>query len=212
MTVTLQAKKRAPETKADFVRQSGSIPAVAYGAGKDNVNLSFLYKDFVSVFKEAGESSLITLSVEGTNYPVLIQEIQRDAVTDRVAHVDLKIVDTTQTVKVMVPITFEGESPAAKAGLGSVGRILHEVEIEALPQNLPHGFTVSIDSLVDLDSQIRASDLALPVGVTLVTEADAVIAVITQQQEEKEEAPIDFAAIEVEKKGKKEEEGEAAAA
>ncbi len=211
MTVTLQAQKRGVETKAAKVRDEGNIPAVAYGAGKDNVSIAFSYKDFVQAFKEAGESSLITLSVEGTNYPVLIQEIQRDPVTDRVSHVDLKIVDTSQTVRVAVPLTFEGEAPAAKAGLGVVGRVAHEIEIEALPQNLPHGLTVSLASLVDTESQIHAKDIALPQGVTLVTDADAVIAVITVQQEEvAEETPIDFSAIEVEKKGKKEEEEAAA--
>ncbi len=212
MTVTLQAKKRTAEKKAAMVRTEGNIPAVAYGAGKENLSLAFSYKDFVQAFKEAGESSLITLSLEGANYPVLIQEIQRDPVTDRVSHVDLKIVDTTQTVRVAVPITFEGEAPAAKAGLGVVSRPMHEIEIEALPQNLPHGVTVSLTSLVDAQSQIHAKDIPLPQGVTLITESDAVIAVITAQQEEKtEETPIDFAAIEVEKKGKKEEEGEASA-
>jgi large subunit ribosomal protein L25 len=88
--------------------------------------------------------------------------------------------------------------------------VLHEVEIKALPNDLPHGIEVDISVLENADSQIHASDLKLPKGVTLVTEAEEVVASISVAQEETEEAaPVDLASIEVEKKGKKEEETEA---
>jgi large subunit ribosomal protein L25 len=91
-------------------------------------------------------------------------------------------------------------------------KVLHEVEVRALPADLPHGFEVDVTSLATIDAQIHVKDIKLPKGVTMVTDGEEVVALIAAFKEETEEAPVlDLDSIEVEQKGKKEEEGEAAA-
>ena len=80
--------------------------------------------------------------------------------------------------------------------------------VEASPKDLPHNFVIDISSLVGLDSQVLVSSIVLPKGVKMITKGEEVVASIAAQKEEKEEVvPVDLSAIEVEKKGKKEEEG-----
>jgi len=117
-------------------------------------------------------------------------------------------------VEVAIPLVFEGVSPAVEGGANLV-KVLHEIEVEADPMSLPHDIKVDISVLVTVDDQIHAKDLVLPAGVSLVTPAGEVVALVQEVVEEKEEvaAPADISSIEVEKKGKEEPaEGEAPAA
>jgi large subunit ribosomal protein L25 len=113
-------------------------------------------------------------------------------------------------IRVKVPLVFEGISNAVKSGIGNLVKVLHEVEIEALPTNLPHNLVVDISKLETLKDQVFVSDIKLPAGVVVINNPNDVAASIIEQVEEKEEiiVPADLSAIEVEKKGKKEEEGE----
>jgi large subunit ribosomal protein L25 len=110
-----------------------------------------------------------------------------------------------------VPLEFIGVSPAVKDLGGVLVKVLHEIEIEALPKDLPHSITVDISSLAQIDDHITAKDLSLAKGVTLVTKESDIVVLVSAVREEKEEevpAAIDMDAIEVEKRGKKEEDGE----
>jgi large subunit ribosomal protein L25 len=107
----------------------------------------------------------------------------------------------------MFPLVFEGVAPAIKELAGTLTKVLHEVEIEAKPADLPHELTVSIDSLVDFDAKVVAKDIKLPAGVTLITDPEEVVALVSEVKEEVEAAPVDLSAIEISvEKGKKEEE------
>jgi large subunit ribosomal protein L25 len=130
-------------------------------------------------------------------------------VTDEPIHVDFLAIDMKKKIKVKVPLEFTGVSNAVKNGIGNLVKVLHEIEIEALPADLPHNLIVDISKLENLDNNIIVSDIKLPTGVVAVTSGTDVVASIIAQVEEKEEvaAPVDLSAIEVEKKGKKEEEG-----
>jgi large subunit ribosomal protein L25 len=84
-------------------------------------------------------------------------------------------------------------------------KVAHELEVEADPVNLPHELEVDISVLVAIGDQIHAKDVALPAGVTLITDPEEVIVLIQEVEEERvEEAPADLSAIEVEQKGKEE--------
>ncbi len=139
--------------------------------------------------------------------------MQVDPVTDEPIHVDFLAIDMKKKIKVKVPLTFEGISNAVKTGLGNLVKVLHEIEIEALPADLPHSLFVDISKLETLDNNITVSDIKLPAGVVAITSGTEVVASIVAQVEEKEEVAVapDLSAIEVEKKGKKEEEGAPAA-
>ncbi len=208
----IQAKTRDSKENLAAIRTSGMIPAVFYGAGKETTSISVSQKEFEKVFKEAGESSTIGLVVDGKNVDVLIHEVQYDPIKGTPTHVDFLVVDMNKPIQVHVPLEFVGVSPAAKSNLGTLVKVMHELEVKALPKDLPHSISVDLEKLVDLSSQILVSDLKLPAGVTATAHENEVVASIAAQVEEKEEAaaPVDLSAIEVEKKGKKEEEAPAA--
>ena len=122
----------------------------------------------------------------------------------------LRPLEEGKEVEVHIPIEFTGVAPAVKELGAMLIKVLHEVNIKAMPKDLPHNLTVDVSSLVALESQILVKDINLPKGVTLITHADdVVVSVAAARKAEEEEvvAPIDLTAIEVEKKGKKEEEG-----
>ena len=206
----IKAKKRDEGIKLDALRKAGEIPAVFYGAGKTTTSITLSTVEFKKIWREAGESSAVLIKTTEGDVDVLIHEVQVDPVTDEPIHVDFLAIDMKKKIRVPVPLVFEGISNAVKSGIGNLVKVLHEVEIEALPADLPHELVVDISSLEGLENQVFVSDLKLPTGVVVITDGKEVVASIVAQVEEKEEVavPVDLSAIEVEKKGKKEEEGE----
>ncbi|MFA6274284.1 MAG: 50S ribosomal protein L25 [Candidatus Paceibacterota bacterium] len=208
--LTLKAKKRDIKENVDTLRKGGELPAVFYGAGVASTPISISKVEFKKIWNKAGESSTVKISTgeKGKEVDVLIHDVQVNPVTDEPIHVDFLVIDMNKKIKVDVALEFTGISEAVKSNLGTLVKVLHEVEIEALPADLPHSLSVDIAKLKTLDDQILVSDIKLPTGVTMITKGTEVVASIAEQKEEKEEAPpVDLASIEVEKKGKKEEEG-----
>lgn len=204
----ITATKRESDVKLDTLRKSGSIPAVFYGMGKETTSVSVPIVEFKKVWREAGESSPVKVSAPGGDIDVLIHEVQVDPITSEPIHVDFLAIDMKKKISVNIPLEFEGISPAVKSGIGNLVKVIHEIEVEGLPSDLPHNLVVDISPLATLENQVFVSDIKLPAGITLVTDPKEVVASIVAQVEEKEEAaPVDLSAIEVEKKGKKEEEG-----
>ncbi len=206
----IKAEKRDPKIKSDYLRKSGKIPAVFYGAKQKSTPISISKVDFDKVWKKAGESTVITIKTEGMGeVDTLIHDVQFDPITSESIHSDFYVVDKTKKVKVHVPVEFVGVSPAVKELGGTLIKVLHEIEVESLPGDLPHVLEIDISSLAELNSHLAVKDIKLPKGVTVVIGGNETVASIAAQREEKEEeaAPIDLSAIEVEKRGKKEEEG-----
>lgn len=214
MTTTLPVTKReahGPSAKA--LRRLGKLPGVVYGAHQEATPIAFDERTFGKALAAAGESTIVSLEGVGSEpIATLIHDLDLDPLTHQPRHVDFYAVTKGEKVEVAVPLEFVGESPAVKLGANLV-KVLHEVDIEAEPANLPHEIEVDISGLAQVGDQIHASDLVLPAGVSLTTDPEEVIALIQEVEEEAvEEAPVDLAAIEVEAKGKEEspEGGEAA--
>ena len=205
----IKVEKRDKDVKLDALREKGEIPAVFYGAGKESTSISIPKIDFKKVWREAGESSTVKLQMPSGGVDVLIHEVQVDPVSSEPIHVDFLAIDMKKKIRVEVPILFEGISGAVKSGIGNLVKVLHEVEIEALPADLPKNLIADISKLETLKDQVFVSDIKLPTGVVIINNPSDVVASVIEQVEEKEEvaAPVDLSAIEVEKKGKKEEEG-----
>ncbi|MCX6712570.1 MAG: 50S ribosomal protein L25 [Candidatus Vogelbacteria bacterium] len=213
MMLKLNAKLRtAFGKKTQSLRETGLVPAVVYGGkNKETQSITLDLPEFKKVLIKAGESTIISLEVEGNKgQDVLIHEVQSDPLSGFPIHVDFYVVSQDKELEVAVPLVFEGVSPAVKDLGGSLVKVLHELEIRALPKNLPHDITVDISTLTNLDSQILIKDLKLPAGVESVLDIEEVVAAITEAGEEviEETAPVDLSAIEVEKKGKQEEPAE----
>lgn len=186
----LQALARDTKEDLDNMRKEGIIPAVFYGPKEDATSIKVDLAAFLKAYREAGESTVIDLSVSGNSHDVLIHAIDRDPVKEIVKHVDFYVIEKGKKATVHVPITFGGESPAEKAG-GILIKVMHEVEIEAMPKDLPHELHVDISVLVDLEAQILAKDITLPEGVELKTEADEVIALVQAAREEELDGPVE---------------------
>lgn len=206
--ITLDIKTRQTTENNDILRASGFMPAVVYGKKTPSTSIAVSQKEFIKVLKVAGESSVVTLKGEKASYDVLIHDVAYDAVSDMPIHVDFYVFEKGKKLEVEVPLEFVGVSPAIKDLGGSLVKTLHEIKISAEPQNMPHSISVDISSLVTFESQILASDIKLPAGVDLMEKPDEVVASVAEPKPDEVEevtAPVDLSAIEVEKKGKKEE-------
>lgn len=211
---TIEAKKRSEDTTRDAMQSEGKIPAVIYGFNVPSTSIAVGLIDFKKVWRDAGETGTISVATDAGTFDALIHEVQVNPVTDEPIHVDFLAIDTSKPVEVDIPVEFVGESPAVKQGIGSLVKVLHEVRVSGLPKSLPHSLVADITKLVTLEDQIVTGDLELPAGITLIDGAEEVVAIVEKEKEEViEDTPIDLSAIEVEKKGKKEDaEGEEAAA
>jgi large subunit ribosomal protein L25 len=206
MTISLNAEKRTKIGKTDRLRKTGILPAVCYGHTYNSTPIQIKKSDFLKAWKEAGESTVVSINIDNTKIDTLIYEVNTDPITNEPIHADFYVFEKGHKLDVDVPIEFVGVSPAVKELGGILVKVMHEIKIKADPSNLPHKIEVDISSLVDFDSQISAGDIILPSGVELEQDKEEVVAAIAKQEEEKEEIPVDLSQIEVEKKGKKEEE------
>jgi len=183
------------------------MPAVIYGHKQEATSVSFLVADFARILRESGES--VVLDIEGLGKPmqVLIHDIDRDPVTNVPRHADLYAIEKGAKVDVAVPLSFVGESLAVKSGANLV-KVLHELQIESAPGDLPTEIEVDISSLAAIGDQIHVKDLILPKGVVTHADPEETVALAQEVEVETEEdsAAPDMSAIEVEKKGKDEEE------
>ncbi len=207
--ITLTVETRDASVNVPHLRESGSMPAVVYGPKQEAISISLSLKEFETALKEAGESSVITLSGLSKPISALIYDVDYEPVKGMPRHADFYAIEAGAKVEVAVPLVFTGESPAIKAGANLV-KVLRELDIEADAAHLPHNINVDLAVLVDTDTQIHASDITLPKGVVLITEPDEVV-VLAQEVSVEEEVPTegpDLSSIEVEKKGKQEEGGE----
>jgi large subunit ribosomal protein L25 len=201
--------KTAPRAKKE-TKKEGYIPAVYYGSQTESTPIFINASEFSKMLAHEGSSSSVTLVTEKGNETAMIQDIQYHPVKGGVIHADFYVLEKGQKVHVKTPIEFVGESDAVKAG-GVLVKVLRELSVEGDPSALPHEFTVDISALTSPESVIRVGDIKLPHGVTLyhMNEGDIIASIATAQEEVVEAAPVDLSAIEVEKKGKKEEEAEA---
>lgn len=211
--LTLKADIRDTNTNTQALRKAGHMPAVFYGKKEASTPITLKQTDFAKVWKEAGESTVVTLDTPAGEKESLIHEVELDPVSGNPTHADFYVFEKGKKVEVSLPLEFIGVSNAVKDLGGTLMKIMHEVKIEAEPKNLPHNIEVDISSLSAFGDQILAKDLSLPTGVELKELPEEVVATVAAPREEKEEeaAPVDLSAIEVsEERGKKEAEGEAA--
>jgi len=147
---TLQATNRTGDENVSALRASGKIPAVIYGSGiKTPISVTVEREAFKKAWTAAGSSTAVTITGAGEDHDVIINDFQIDPRTDMVIHADFLSLDKNKKVAVKVELEFVGTSPAVKAGLGILEKALHEIEVEALPANLPKTLIVNIDGFVD---------------------------------------------------------------
>jgi len=211
MTIILAVTERDTSTAIKTLRANGEIPAVVYGPKQEAVHISVVSKEFDKVRKEAGESTIVSLTGLKAPIEVLIKDIDFNPIKQQVAHVDFYAIEQGKEMTTNVALEFIGESPVETGKKGMVNKILHEVEITCLPTDLPSHIDVDLEQLTSLEDRITIKDLKVGKGVTIEADADDTVATVSPLREEVEEEPVeapDMSAIEVEKKGKAETEEE----
>ncbi|HEX5430265.1 MAG TPA: 50S ribosomal protein L25/general stress protein Ctc [Patescibacteria group bacterium] len=191
MEIAITANKRTVKGKAAAkLRKTGKLPGVLYGHNLSNAEIEIDEREFLKVFRAAGESTLVKLTYEGKTQPVLIQEVQRHFLHGQPIHVDFYAVNMTEKLKANIPLHFVGESQAVKALGGTLVKNLSEIEVECLPGDLPHEFEVDISALNTFEDDIHVSDLKVSDKVEVLTPGDEVVATVTAPRSEEEMASL----------------------
>lgn len=189
--ITITASKRTVLGKlTKGLRKNGMLPAVVYGHNTPSQSIEINEREFQKAFKQAGESTIINLNIEGKSQPVLIQEVQNHFLKDTPLHVDFFAVNMSEKLTAHVPLVFVGEAPAVKTLGGILIKNLAEVEVECLPSDLPQHIEVDIAALADFETDIRAGNLKLGDKVQLLTNAEEVVANVAPPRSEAELASL----------------------
>jgi len=178
----LPAKKRdLLGKKVKNLRVKGLVPANVYGKKVQSQAVSVKKDELKSVFSRAGETGVVQLTIEGEKEtrPILIQNLHRDPVTDEILHVDLRQIILTEKVTADIPIEVTNESPAVQQKLGILIQTLSEIQVEALPMDLPEKFLADASALLKVGDQITIKDLSIDrKKIELKAEEDLVVAKI----------------------------------
>lgn len=216
--VILKAEVREGTGKriAKDLRRKNTIPAVVYKGGKDAMKLQLSVREFEQVLRtKAGENVIVTLKIAGQDAKakdktVLIKEIQREPIKDRILHVDFNEISLTEALKIDVPLAAHGEPEGKKEG-GTLEHVMWELQVECLPTNIPEKIEVEVSHLKIGDS-IYVKNIIAPEGVKILTDPELIAMIVKPPKVEvaKEEVAAE-GAVEPElirKKKEAEEEGE----
>lgn len=188
---TLQAEPRSEMGhKAKSLRNKGIIPATVYGKNVPSVSLGITADAFISTYESTGETGLIELVVGKDRRPVMVHHVQRHPVTGDIIHVEFHQVNLREKVTAPVPVKFAGESPAIKDNKGTLLTLVDEIEIEALPTDLPDHVEVDISVLTDVNQEITVSTIVVPATLTIITDPNvAIVRIAAPIKEEEVAAP-----------------------
>ena len=195
---TLEAKvRKITGRKVKTLRKEGLIPANIYGKKVKSQAIQVMALDFKKAYEEAGETGLISLKVQGEkgkaeDRAVLVSNVQIDPLSDAAVHVDFRQVDLKEKVTASVPVELVGESPAEKGSLGTVVQYIDEIEVEALPTDLPEKFEVDASGLTEVDQAVFVSDLKYDKAKVEIKNdsGEIIVKVEPPQKEEVVAAPV----------------------
>ncbi len=184
----LKAQKRELfGRKINRLRRQGILPSNLFGNKIKSQALQVDTVSFTKVYQQEGETGLVDLVVDTKNHPVLIGQIHHDPVSGKPLHVDFRQVNLKEKVTANIPIEIIGESPAIKEKDGVLVTPLDEIEVEALPTDLPESIQVDISGLANIGDTITVADLKIGTKVEIQTDPETPIVLIQEQQAEEEE-------------------------
>lgn len=195
------------ETKPKATRREGKIPAIIYGKGFENIAIAVDTIEFNKVFKDAGLSNLIELSLDGKKIKTIIGDFQTNPKTDLISHIDFIKVNMKEKIHAEIPLQFVGDSKAVIDMEGSLITPVDTIEVECLPGDLISEIEVDIASLDDFEKNIKVSDLKVPESIEVINDPEEIVAFVQEprsdeeMEELNEEVVEDVESIEVENKG-----------
>lgn len=188
LTLDVQARDKSLKPKA--LLGQNLIPVEIYGKGIENQSFQVDYQSFRKLFKVSGTNTLVELNDGKKKYNVLVHDLQYNPISDRFQHVDFLVVNMAEDVTAKVPFEFTGTSVAVKDHSGTFVTHMDQLEIKCLPNDLIHTIEVDISPLVDFHTFIRVKDLTLPSNITVLTDAEEVIASVSAPAKEEVAAPV----------------------
>ena len=191
--LSLNAEQReVTGKKVKALRRQGILPAVLYGAGIESIPIKLDLKEASKVISAAGSSTLVMLKLGKKKHQVLVRDTQRQIIRRGLQHVDFLKVAMDVAIRAEVPVEFVGEAPAVSDLGGVLVTDLVEIEVEALPADLPDRITVDLELLAEINDTITVGDISFGEGVEVITNPDEVITrVIYQVEEEIEEEELE---------------------
>lgn len=169
---TLEVSKRTNiGRKVKNLRKTGQLPATIYGKNIPSVSVTIPAKAFEVVYGQAGETGLVQLTLDGQVRPTLIHTVQKNPLNDQILHVEFHQVDLKEKVHAKVPVEFVGEAAAVTGKTGVLLTILDEIEVEALPTDLPEKLTLDVSALAEVDQELKVTDIQVPKGVEVLTDS-----------------------------------------
>jgi large subunit ribosomal protein L25 len=184
-------KRTLTGRKVKLLRRQHQIPANIFGKKITSTPITLDSLVFKKLFQSAGETTLLELNLEGETKPrpVLIASVQHHPVTGEFIHVDFHQVDLTEKVTAKVPLEFVGESPAVKEQGGVLVHVISEIEVEALPAELPDSFKVDLSALKAIGDSLTLAELKLDRSkVTIdLDDSETIVTIQAPKEEEVEE-------------------------
>jgi large subunit ribosomal protein L25 len=183
-TVLEAVKRTVTGKQVKALRRAGVLPAVMYGAGIEATPIELDSHAASLILASVGGSTLLTLSLGKDQHQVLVREMQRDPIRMEILHVDFLKVAMDVKIRTMVPIELIGEAPAVEELGGLLVSGVSEVEVEALPADLPEKVSVDIASLETMDDNITIADLVFGEGIDVLSNPEELVASVVYQAEE----------------------------
>ncbi|MGC4933874.1 50S ribosomal protein L25/general stress protein Ctc [Gordonia sp. DT30] len=173
LAVTIRTEKG--KGAARRARRAGQVPAVLYGHGSDPQHLSIPAREFAAILRNNGINAIIDLDVDGTKQLALTKQVDVHPIRNYIEHVDLQLIRRGEKVSVEINIVVEGD--AAPGTL--VTQDANTIEVEADVLSIPEQIVVDVEGK-DAGTTIHGSDLALPEGVTLISDPETLIVAINE--------------------------------
>lgn len=195
MVATLKAESRDGMTKSEVkkLRAEGKVPAVVYGKKVGARSIFVDAKELLALLK-ANPNAVMEMDIPGTGkHPVMIHGIQRDKVSRDWLHVDFRQVNMDEPVCTSVPLEFVGEPTGVKEG-GMMQVQLHELEIRCLPHLIPSAVHVDVSGL-ELGDTLLVQDIALPDGIEMKSDPEAVVVTLLAPQKGADESAAETASV-----------------
>lgn len=171
------AKREVTGKKVGALRRQGQLPAVIYGHKIETTPIVLNAVEALPKLSTLTSSSTVTISLDGKEYPAMVREKQRDVMSKRLIHLDFQVISLTEKMRAKVRIEMTGTAPAVKAANAIILTGLTEIEVEAMPQELPERFVVDISGLTEIGESIRVQDIPKPDGVEFLTDPEEVVVI-----------------------------------
>lgn len=163
------------------IRSTGHVPAIIYGHYFPNYSIEVDGKELKRIIKNHGESAILDVNINGSTYPAMIKEVQRDTITNEIIHLDLQQVNTSEKIHISVPVVLNGREIVGKSGI--LQQQVQKVDIECYPSNVPKFVSIDV-SQMGLGTSLRIADVEFGEDISILNDMNEIIVSLSSVKEE----------------------------